>query len=182
MSENVSTAPEDIIVEATDQYLSFSLAQEEYAIDVLDVREIRSWSEPTPLPHTPEHVLGVINLRGTIIPVLDLRIQLGLAEHRYDKTTGVIVVQSESDGTERQVGLVVDRVLNVKSLESMDGADEVQQATAVSGRYVDGLRRTADGLVILVDLNAIVRDGLQEADEGTPSESVDAPAPAEDAT
>ncbi len=156
MNQNNATAEVD--GEASkEQFLTFRLDSECYAIDVLAVREIRSWSEPTPLPHTPEHVLGAMNLRGAIIPVVDLRVQFAVGNAGFNSTTGVIVVQAEDSQQTRQIGLVVDKVLDVTYLDSDNNDKTIQHA---NGRYVSGLRSSEQGLVILVALENIVEDCL----------------------
>ena len=93
-------------------FLAFKLGQEEYGMDILRVQEIRSYEKPTLLPHGPAHLLGVVNLRGTIVPLMDLRVRLQLAQVTYDAHTVVIVVNAG----QRVVGLVVDSVSDVLSL------------------------------------------------------------------
>ena len=93
-------------------FLAFKLGQEEYGMDILRVQEIRSYEKPTLLPHGPAHLLGVVNLRGTIVPLMDLRVRLQLAQATYDAHTVVIVVNVG----QRVVGLVVDSVSDVLSL------------------------------------------------------------------
>lgn len=93
-------------------FLAFKLGQEEYGMDILRVQEIRSYEKPTLLPHGPAHLLGVVNLRGTIVPVIDLRVRLQLAQATCDAHTVVIVVNVG----QRVVGLVVDSVSDVLSL------------------------------------------------------------------
>ncbi|MFK7734310.1 MAG: chemotaxis protein CheW [Pseudomonadales bacterium] len=154
---NTDTAEETDSESSKEQFLTFRLDQECYAIDILAVREIRSWTEPTPLPHTPTHVLGAMNLRGAIIPVVDLRVQFSVNNEGFSSTTGVIVVQANEEQEGRQIGLVVDQVLDVAYLEA-ETSDDTTQRT--SGRYVRGLRSSEQGLVILVELANIVEDCL----------------------
>ena len=94
------------------EFLAFKIANEEYGVDILRVQEIRSYEKPTLLPHGPAHLLGVVNLRGTIVPLMDLRVRLQLAQATYDAHTVVIVVNVG----QRVVGLVVDSVSDVLSL------------------------------------------------------------------
>ncbi|XOV83182.1 MAG: chemotaxis protein CheW [bacterium] len=168
--EQSESAPADSTLQ---QYLTFSLAEEEYAVEILKVQEIRSWSEPTPLPHSPDYVLGVMNLRGAIIPVVDLRRQFQLASVPPTSITGVIVVNTSILGRERSVGLVVDQVLNVIYLEP----EPVAHATDPDGNpgscYITGLCRSDDKLVIVIDLQSIIAtslnltDAISQADEAS---------------
>ena len=150
------------------QYLTFSLGSEEYGVDILKVREIRSWSAPTPLPHSPAHVLGAINLRGAIIPIVDLRRQFHLERCEFGGTTGIIVVQTFVLGSERFIGMVVDRVLNVSYLALAEADLTIGRDMNIGARYVEGLSRTDNGLVIVVDLEAIIEASLSVQGELPP--------------
>ena len=101
---------EDRINDTTDQFLTFILGNEEYGIEILKVQEIKSWGPFTPIPNAPEYVLGVINLRGAIVPIVDLRSRFGLPPQEYTTTTAIIIVHTEVDDQPRIIGLVVDQV------------------------------------------------------------------------
>jgi len=149
-----------------EQYLTFVLAEEEYAVDILKVQEIKSWGPVTPVPCSPDYVLGVINLRGAIVPVVDLRLLFALPEADYTSTTAVVIVRSMVAGQLRVVGLVVDKVAEVYHL----GADSIQPSTSISsnigGQFFSGLGQIEEKLVILIDLDRLVAVGLDEL-EGT---------------
>ena len=100
--------------EATSQYLTFALGQEEYGIDILRVQEIKGLSAVTPIPNSPAYVKGVMNLRGTVVPIFDLRLKFGMESQAYDRFTVIVVVNVG----ERIVGLVVDAVSDVLDIEN----------------------------------------------------------------
>src|SRR5271170_4619992 len=102
------------------QYLTFMLAGEEYGVDILRVQEIKGWDRATRIPHTPDYVLGVINLRGAVVPILDLRRRFGLEATDFGPTTVVIVVRVMSGRGERTVGVVVDAVSEVYNVDAAD--------------------------------------------------------------
>ena len=102
------------------QYLTFSLAGEEYGIDILKVQEIRGWAPVTKVPNAPAFVRGVMNLRGAIVPVIDLRLRFGLEAIEYTKTTVVIVVMVQGATGNRVIGAVVDGVSDVLNLQAAD--------------------------------------------------------------
>jgi purine-binding chemotaxis protein CheW len=154
------------------QYLTFALAGEEYAVDILKVKEIRSWRTPTPLPHSPDYMLGVINLRGAIIPVVDLRRQFSLASVPPSNITGVIVVNTEILGRARSIGLVVDQVLNVVYLELDPVAPSEDNSGHIGTRYISGLCRSGENLVIAIDLESIIEASLNRADKELQSADV----------
>ena len=93
-----------------EQYLTFMLAGEEYGVDILRVQEIKGWDNVTPIPNTPSYIKGVINLRGTIVPIIDLRERFSLETISYGPTTVVIVLKVNSDKGSRTMGIVVDAV------------------------------------------------------------------------
>ena len=105
-----------------DQLLTFMLAGEEYGVDILRVQEIRGWGASTRVPRTPDYVRGIINLRGMIVPIIDLRERFGLETIEYGPTTVVIVLKTHFDEKERTMGIVVDAVSDVHNV----GAAELQ--------------------------------------------------------
>ncbi|MGA7118910.1 MAG: chemotaxis protein CheW [Polyangiaceae bacterium] len=133
------------------QYLSFSLAGEEYAVEILRVQEIRGICPITPLPQTPSHVRGVMNLRGAVVPVIDLRLALGLPETAYGKFTVIVVLSVRG----RTIGFVVDSVSDVLSLDasSMEGAPDL--GSRIDENLVRGIARTQDRFVMLLDVERV---------------------------
>lgn len=138
-----------------EQYLTFVLDTEHYAVDILCVEEIRSWEKPTRIPNAPVHVKGVINMRGVIVPIIDLRIKFGIGEAVYCETTVVIVLTFESDEQSRTIGFVVDAVSDVLNAEE----NEIKSAPAFGGiiphHYVNGLVNVGEGVVTLLDVEAL---------------------------
>ncbi len=143
-------------VNASGQYLTFVLAGEEYGVEILKVQEIKGWDTATPIPNTPEHVLGVLNLRGAVVPIIDLRKRFNLDAIPYGPTTVVIVVKMLERGQERTVGLVVDAVADVYRLEG----DEIQPAPdmgcAIHTEFVRGLATVDEKMVILLEVDRLV--------------------------
>ena len=151
--------PNDVPATA-HQYLTFLLEEEEYGVEILKVQEIKSWTSLTPLPNAPDHLLGVINLRGAIIPVIDLKIRFGLAT-RDPGSTRVIVIVRVGEGSEaRIVGLVVDRVSEVYHLEPSDVQESVESRSALGHDYVRGVGQIDGKMVILINLEPIVASSL----------------------
>ena len=102
------------------QYLTFLMQGEEYGIDILNVQEIRGWGNVSPIPNAPKHVSGVINLRGAIVPVIDLRVLFELSDCTYDENTVVIVLKVSTERVNRIMGIVVDAVSDVFTLLAAD--------------------------------------------------------------
>ena len=136
------------------QYLTFALCGEDYGIDILQVQEIKCLSRITPIPNTPRHVKGVLNLRGTVVPVIDLRTKFGLGEIEYNRFTVIIVVNVGR----RVMGLVVDAVSDVLNLADSD----VQAAPELGGNldlsFVTGMARSGERLVTLLDIDRLLRE------------------------
>lgn len=135
-----------------DQYLTFELDQEQYGVDILSVEEIRSWEKPTKIPNSPTYVVGVINMRGVIVPIIDLRLKFGIGTATYTETTVVVVLTIETDEHSRTIGFVVDAVSDVLDAEESD----IKPAPAFGGRipprYVDGLVNLENDLVTLLNV------------------------------
>ena len=137
---------------APGEYLSFTLADEHYALDILKVQEIRGYEGVTRVPDTPAYIRGVVNLRGAIVPVLDLRMKLGLAEARYDAFTVMIVLNLDG----RAAGIVVDAVSDVVVLEDGQIRATPELGAAVDTRFISAIGATDGGMVILLDIASLI--------------------------
>jgi purine-binding chemotaxis protein CheW len=134
------------------KYLSFRLAAEEYAIQVLKVREIVKLQHITGVPETPAELKGVINLRGKVIPVVDLRLRFGLAEKEYDSRTCIIVVELGRAAT-GPMGVIVDEVSEVLTLQDSDIQDTPDFGIGVETPYLLGMAKVRDEVKILLDID-----------------------------
>lgn len=138
--------------EAVREYLTFRLGREEYGIDILRVQEIRSYDEPTRLANAPACVKGVINLRGTIVPIVDLRLKLGCAKAEYSVFTAVVVLNVH----DRVMGAVVDSVSDVIALGQSAIKPAPQMNGVVDTQYITGLADVAERMLILVDIESLM--------------------------
>ncbi len=145
---------------ATEQYLSFMLGGEEYGADIRRVQEIKGWDTVTRVPYSPKYVLGVINLRGSIVPVIDLRIRFGLDQVPHDATTVIIVVQVPGERGERTVGMVVDAVADVYNVVSANILPPPDALGAVEKEFVRGLANQDGKLLILLDIESLVMSSV----------------------
>ena len=134
------------------EYLAFTLGQEEYGIDIQKVSEIRSYETPTRIANAPEFVKGVVNLRGIIVPIVDMRIKFNLGTPSYDQFTVVIILNIGH----RVVGMVVDRVSDVTTLthEQIKPAPEI--GSAINTDHIVGLGTIEDRMLILVDIDKLM--------------------------
>jgi len=138
-----------------EQYLTFLLDTEQYAVDILCVEEIRSWEDPTKIPNAPIYVKGVINMRGVIVPIVDLRLKFNIGRANYTETTVVIVLTVESNEKSRTIGFVVDAVSDVLNAEE----NEVKAAPTIGGcvplHFVTGLINVGENVVTLLNVDAL---------------------------
>ena len=134
------------------QFLTFRIAEEEYGMDILRVQEIRSYEAPTRVANAPAFVKGVVNLRGVIVPILDLRIRLGQAGD-YNAFTVVIVLNVAG----RVVGVVVDSVSDVLELSADEIKPRPEVAAALDARFITGLGKLGDRMLILLDIEAMIK-------------------------
>jgi purine-binding chemotaxis protein CheW len=141
---------------ASHQYLSFFLGGEEYATDILNVQEIKGWDTVTRVPYSPDYILGVINLRGAIVPVIDLRVRFALPSAAFDAATVVIVVRVAGTRGDRIVGIVVDAVSDVYSVASGNIQPPPDVIGSVDHMFVVGLANLDDKLVIILDIERLV--------------------------
>ena len=146
--------------DSTNQYLTFLLADEEYGVDILKVQEIRGWEQPTMLPNAVDYVLGVINLRGTVVPIIDLRRRFAMEKSQFGQTTVVVVVKVVSVDKERTVGLVVDAVSEVYNVNDADIRPAPDLGGAISTEFVQGLATLGEKMIILLDIDKLISVGV----------------------
>ena len=143
-----------------EQFLTFVLGREEYGVTILQVQGIQGWDRVTPIPGTPDFILGVINLRGAIVPVVDLRRRFGMPAGDFGPTTVVIVVRVTTEGHERTLGLVVDAVSDVRSVTEQERMPAPDFGAAVKTDFVRGLATVDERMVILLDIDRLVSEGV----------------------
>lgn len=147
--------------DGADQYLTFNLDGEEYGVDILRVQEIKGWSGVTPMPNMPESVLGVINLRGDIVPVIDLRRCFNIESVPFDETTVVIVLRvSDSRNEERTLGIVVDGVSEVHSIPASEVKPAPDLGSVIDAGSVRGLATRDNRMIIILDIDHLINEGL----------------------
>ncbi len=149
------------VVHREGKYLTFSLDCEEYGIGILKVKEIIGMIRITPIPQTPGFVKGVVNLRGKVIPVVDLRLRFGMEATDYTERTCIIVVEIDAREGFLQIGIVVDSVTEVLNIRSADIEDTPQFGVSLNTDYILGVAKTGGGVKILLDIDRVLtRDEL----------------------
>ncbi|MFO7883671.1 MAG: chemotaxis protein CheW [Desulfobacteraceae bacterium] len=155
LEKTMGQAVKSITIE-TGKYLTFSLDNEEYGIGILKVKEIIGMMTITSVPKTPEFVKGVINLRGKVIPVIDLRLKFDMPPREYSERTCIIVVEIESDTRTISIGIVVDSVSEVLNIKK----EEIEAAPAFGTRldisYIMGMVKTEERVKILLDIDHVL--------------------------
>ncbi len=145
-------------VQATHaQYVSFMLGAEEYGADIMRVQEIKGWDSVTRVPSTAEYVLGVVNLRGAIVPVIDLRVRFGLDRAPFDATTVIMVMRIATGRGERIVGMVVDAVTEVYDIALGSIQPPPELLGAVDNTFIKGIADLNGKMVILLDIEKLVQ-------------------------
>jgi len=146
----------DTQVSREGKYLTFSLAGEEYGIGILKVKEIIGLMQITPVPRTPEHIKGVINLRGKVIPVVDLRLKFDMTDAESTERTCIIVVEIVFDGNKIAMGLIVDSVSEVLNVKAAEIENTPNFGSKLDTAYILGMAKVGHGVKILLDIDKVM--------------------------
>jgi len=138
------------------KYLTFTLADEEYGISILKVKEIIGMMTITAVPQTPPYVKGVVNLRGKVIPVTDLRLKFGIASMAYTERTCIIVVEIRAPAGMVLIGIVVDSVSEVLNIREEEVEDTPNFGVSLDTEYILGMAKVAGGVKILLDIDGVL--------------------------
>lgn len=138
------------------KYLTFTLDNEEYGIGIIKVKEIIGMIAITPVPQTPSYVKGVVNLRGKVIPVVDLRLKFGMDSIEYNERTCIIVVEIAGAAKKIPMGIVVDSVSEVLNIKSGDIEDTPNFGSRLETDYILGMAKTGGGVKILLDIDKVL--------------------------
>ncbi len=149
-SQTLKTGLED------GKYLTFALAKEEFGLEILKVREIIGIMDITAIPQTPRHIKGVVNLRGQVIPVVDLRLKFGMEEAQRTEETCIIVVEINSGDRTFQTGIVVDNVSEVLDIAAEEIESAPQFGSSVNTDFILGMGKIADSVKILLDIDRVL--------------------------
>ncbi|MEY4195781.1 MAG: hypothetical protein RLZZ226_2149 [Pseudomonadota bacterium] len=153
-----------------EQFLTFILGDEEYGVDILRVQEIRGWEPVSRIPNVPSYEKGVINLRGAIVPIIDLRDRFNLPVTEYTPLTVVIILQLQQDDRRPVVGFVVDQVSDVVDIRTEMISPSPEFGVGVNTRFLRGLATVGQRMIMLLEVDRILHHpGRQseEHDEGT---------------
>ncbi|MTI48582.1 chemotaxis protein CheW [Sporosalibacterium faouarense] len=143
---------------AENQYVVFKLGNEEYGIDIMNVREIVPHQESIKVPNAPKFVSGIINFRGKVIPIVDLKKRFDLLEKEIDGNTRIIVINLD----DRQIGFIVDEASQTIRLEDKDVDPAPDIVSSIERRYITGVGKKEDRLIILIDLEKVLTEEEKE--------------------
>ncbi|MFW6428658.1 MAG: chemotaxis protein CheW [Desulfosalsimonas sp.] len=158
-----NTEQDESLASLAGKYLTFLLGEESYGIEILKVQEIIGMQTITRIPRTPEYVKGVINLRGKVIPVIDLRLRFGMEEAEVSRKTCIIVVQVTRAETSVTMGIVVDEVSEVLEISAEEIEPPPGFGTSVETSFVLGMAKIENSVKILLDIDRIMTEGEMEA-------------------
>jgi len=145
------------------KYLTFSLGAEEFGLEILKVREIIGYIDVTAIPRTADYVKGVINLRGQVIPVVNLRLKFGMKESDVTDQTCIIVVETIRDNKEINVGIIVDRVQEVLDINEQDIDPSPQFSSSVDTDFILGIAKIGESIKILLSIDKVLQKGALSA-------------------
>ena len=140
---------------ANEQLLTFIVDGEEYGVDILRVQEIRSWSNPMPIPNTPHYIKGVINIRGDVVAIADLRERLGLPKLEYGATTVIVVLRVNAGGHERVMGVIVDAMSDVTNVPQAAIKPPPTFKNSAEGSLAKGIVTLENKMITILDVDLI---------------------------
>ena len=155
----LETDTASVLTSDAGQYLTFFLADAEYGVDILRVQEIKGWDTVTALPNTPEYVQGVMNLRGAIVPIIDLRQRFRMESLDPGPTTAVVVLKVIHDHGSRIMGMVVDAVSDVHNITDAELRPAPECGSTASSECVKGLATVNGQMLIILDIDQLLNTG-----------------------
>ena len=145
----------------TNQFLTFMLGEEEYGVDILNVQEIRSWESATSIPNTPDYVLGVINLRGLVVPIIDLRKRFAMSKAEFGPATIIVIVRLlDHSKTSKTIGMVVDEVSDVYNISGDDIGEMPDLGSVVGTEFIKGVANVNEKMVIILNIDSLINTGV----------------------
>jgi purine-binding chemotaxis protein CheW len=155
---NVAVQTEQIktLQEKEGKYLTFALGSEEYGLEILKVREIIGYMDITAVPQTPSYVKGIVNLRGQVIPVVDLRAKFGMDTAQVTEETCIIVVEIHQNGRKLSTGIVVDHVQEVLDVDGENIEEAPQFGSSVNTDFILGIGKVGESVKILLDIDKVL--------------------------
>jgi purine-binding chemotaxis protein CheW len=148
------------------QMLTFRLSEETYGVDILRVKEIRGWSPVTKIPQSPPHVLGVLNLRGAVVPIIDLRVRFALPSAEFSPVTVIIVLTLHTADGVKECGVVVDSVSDVVDIDPQSVKPPPALSSGRNSDFISGIATVDDRMLIMLNVDDLVTKDLSPAEVG----------------
>ena len=161
ITQEISSSREGTVTKG-GKYLTFALGKEEYGLEILKVREIIGYMDITAIPQTPGYVKGVINLRGQVIPVIDLRAKFGMENTEKTDETCIIVVEINNGKNRFSTGIVVDRVSEVLDIADGNIENSPEFGSSVNTQFILGMGKVGDSVKILLDIDKVLQNSVCE--------------------
>lgn len=158
----------------TTQFLTFSLGQDAFAVDVQIAKEIVDYAEVTQVPQTPDYLLGVINLRGAVVPVVDMRLKFGMAEGETTQNSCIIVMEVDINGDIVTVGALVDSVQEVMDLNESQIEPSPKIGTRMNTEFIKGMGNIGEKFLIILDMNKVLSADELELVQDLHTEEIEA--------
>jgi purine-binding chemotaxis protein CheW len=146
------------VSDTTNQFLTFTLGEEVFALDISSVREVLEYTTITKVPRTPEYIRGVINLRGRAVPVVDVRLKFGMPETARTVDTCIIIVEVTLGGEETVLGALADSVKEVMDIEPQDIEPAPKLGTSIKADFILGIGKRGEDFILLLDINKVFTD------------------------
>jgi len=143
------------VSDSTNQFLTFTLGDEVFALDISSVREVLEYTTITKVPRTPEYIRGVINLRGRAVPVVDVRLKFGMPETDRTVNTCIIIVEVKLEGEETVLGALADSVKEVMDIEPKDVEPAPRMGTSIKADFIKGIGKHNDDFIIILDIDKV---------------------------
>lgn len=162
VKQNIHRSKKEMDVEDLKQYVTFVIGEETYGVEVLRVQEIIGMTQITHVPNTMEFMKGVINLRGSVVPVIDMRIKFHMEEREFDSFTVILIVEVKA----RLIGMIVDSVSDVVTIPVMNIQETPHFTSKIETDFIEGIGRLDDQLIIILEVNRILTSEELDQIEG----------------
>ncbi|MEJ5260013.1 MAG: chemotaxis protein CheW [Anaerohalosphaeraceae bacterium] len=145
------------------KYLTFAIGEEEFGVDILQIREIIGYVPVTPVPKSPVYLKGVLNLRGQVIPIIDLRLKFGMPEKEITDQTCIVIIETQTAEGAVLTGLIVDRVSEVLDIEAEQIEPAPSLGSTIDTSFLRGIAKTNDSVKLLLEIDSVVQQSAEES-------------------
>ncbi|HOK67781.1 MAG TPA: chemotaxis protein CheW [Anaerohalosphaeraceae bacterium] len=162
-SSSVISSPSEKNPASEGKYLTFAIGNEEFGIEILQIREIIGYVPVTPVPKSPVYLKGILNLRGQVIPVIDLRLKFGMPEKEITDQTCIVIIETQTAEGATLTGLIVDRVSEVLEIEAEQIEPAPSLGSTIDTSFLRGIAKTNDSVKLLLEIDSVVQQSAEES-------------------